>query len=174
MVSPDGRYVAFCCNANVSDLVPGAYGSYNNYYNVYLRDMWAGTNALISQDWYGDGLWDDSATNCVFSPDGHWILFATAASYVTADTPDGVFSLYARNLVEQTTTLISIRPKPSALGGTYATRYSAPILVGWRSSAACARSPFAIWLSKPPRWRPVMAKPPASVGMGVTSPPDTR
>ena len=111
VVSPDGRCVAFCCNADVSDLVPGAYGSYNNYYNVYLRDMWAGTNALISQDWYGDGLWDDSATNCVFSPDGHWILFATAASYVTADTPDGVFSLYARNLVEQTTTLISIGPE---------------------------------------------------------------
>ncbi len=122
-MSPDGRAVAFSCDADVSELVPGVGGG-GYRYNVFLHDLLTGTNDLISVNLAGSGLYTPGTTNSTFSPDGRWVLFSASEANLTTNNVNHVPSLFGRDLLNRTTVLLSVGPngEPNwgcAEGGTF-------------------------------------------------------
>jgi|GEM_PF-411240 len=106
-ISGDGRYVAF--ESYDTDLTPGASGSYQE---IFLRDMTAGTNQLVSVNS------SNQAANayCILygmSRDGRYLLFGSYANNLTANDTNNQSNLFVRDVVAGTTTLVTVN-----LGGT--------------------------------------------------------
>jgi Tol biopolymer transport system component len=103
VVSPDGTKVAFLSRAH--DLVPGMPNDV--YVNVYVRDLVAGTTELVSVS-NGGAPGDLDSTYPVFSPDGTKIAFGSQARNLTPQSVGGHHQLYLRDLVADTTEMISV------------------------------------------------------------------
>ena len=86
-VSADGRFVVFASGA--TDLVAGT--PTNGKFQIYVRDLRAGTTALVSANRAGTGGGNGDSADCAISGDGRFVLFTSFATDLTAtSTPTTV------------------------------------------------------------------------------------
>jgi uncharacterized repeat protein (TIGR01451 family) len=110
--SPDGTKVAF---ASQGALLPDHEGSPDggSWTDVFVRDLSAGTTALVSVDVTGTKVGNEASYAPVFSPDGSRIAFISRASDLGPTDANGFEDVYVRDLGTGTTTLVT-----AAAGGT--------------------------------------------------------
>ena len=109
-ISGNGRYVAFTSSAD--NLVPG---DTNKAHDVFIRDLLAGTTALVSVSTDGIDPGNGDSFSPVISADGRYVLFHSKASNLASGSfGSGVENLFFRDL--QTATTYAL-----ASGGVYAT-----------------------------------------------------
>ena len=101
-VSADSRYVVF--QSDASDLVPG---DTNGVTDIFLRDTYTGVTRLISVAADG-GFANGASTQPVMTPDGTCVAFISAASNLVAGDTNGIPDVFVRDLITQTTWLISV------------------------------------------------------------------
>lgn len=101
-VSANGRYVVY--QSDASDLVPG---DTNGVTDIFLRDTYTGTTRLISMAADG-GFANGPSTQPVMTPDGTCVAFISAASNLVAGDTNGMPDVFVRDLITQTTWLISV------------------------------------------------------------------
>ena len=82
VLSADGRFVAFTSTAN--NLVSGAT---NDTGDVYVRDLVAGTNALVSVSTNGVSPGNGISSLSMISADGRYVLFHSKAGNLSAGFP---------------------------------------------------------------------------------------
>lgn len=134
VVSADGRYVLFYGDAD--DLVPQNLGSNSNIDQVFVRDLQSDTTTLISlsadgvsagnNDSGGSGSGGINSSLYVISGNGRFVLFTSLATNLVSPAPVNPHQLYVRDLVANTTRLVSIGTdgNPAAsTGGFNAGRY---------------------------------------------------
>ena len=102
MLSTNAQYVAF--ESDASDLLPG---DTNGVSDIFVRDLQAGTNILVSVAADG-GFANSASTAPVMTPDGRWVVFISAATNLVAGDANGIPDVFVRDLVAQTTTLVSV------------------------------------------------------------------
>jgi Tol biopolymer transport system component len=110
VVSPDGRFVLFASTAD--NLAPATNGQPYRaaplpWYNVYLRDRASNTVVLVSVGADGTSLADQDVTPTGISTNGQFALFETTADNVTPGANSGVSTVYLRDVINGTTTLVS-------------------------------------------------------------------
>ena len=102
-ISSDGRYVAFTSNA--ANLGPGL-GA--RTYQVFVRDVQAGTSTVVSRASGATGAFGDGPSDQpTISADGQIVAFRSAASNLHADDGDVVSDVFVRDLQAATTMLAS-------------------------------------------------------------------
>ena len=100
-VSTNGRYAVF--QSDASDLLPG---DTNGVSDIFVRDLQAGSNILMSVA--ADGSWGNGAsTDPVMTPDGRYVAFVSAATNLVAGDTNGIADVIVRNLVNGTMRLVS-------------------------------------------------------------------
>jgi len=104
MISPDGRYVVFVSYA--SDLVAGL-GNPGGWWQVYLRDRYAGVNELISANLDGKPGGGHSSQPAV-TPGGRFVLFGSDADDLVAGDTNGMYDAFVRDRLTGTTERISV------------------------------------------------------------------
>jgi len=98
-ISGDGRYVVFSSSAD--NLVAG---DTNRAQDVFVRDLPAGTTALVSVSLNGVNPGNSNSFSPVISTDGRYVLFHSTASNLTAGSfGTGVENLFFRDLQTATT-----------------------------------------------------------------------
>jgi Tol biopolymer transport system component len=100
-ITPDGRYAAF--ESDSTNLVPG---DVNDERDIFVRDLQAGTIALISVD-ASSGPLNSGSYYPSMTPDGRYVAFASWASNVVAGDTNGTYDIYLRDTVAGTTILVS-------------------------------------------------------------------
>jgi len=100
-ITPDGRFVTFTSYA--SNLVPG---DTNNTEDIFLRDRTAGTTTRVS---VGDSENQANALSSwgTISANGRYVAFSSTANNLVPNDADFRDDIYVRDLVNQTTTLVS-------------------------------------------------------------------
>jgi hypothetical protein len=102
-VSTNGRYVAFYSEAD--NLVPG---DTNGYRDVFVRDILAGTNYLVSVNTNGTGCANGPSTSPAISGNGRYVAFTSSASNLVANDTNNATDVFLRDLESNTTTLVSV------------------------------------------------------------------
>jgi Tol biopolymer transport system component len=100
-ISGDGRYVAFTSGAD--NLVPG---DNNKALDVFVRDLQAGTTALVSVKTGGGGPATGSSYSPWLSADGRYVLFRSTAANLASGSFSGE-NLFLRDLQSSTTYALS-------------------------------------------------------------------
>jgi hypothetical protein len=123
MVSTNGRYVVF--QSDAGDLVPG---DANGVSDIFRRDLVVGTTTLVSVATNG-GFASGASTDPVMTPDGRYVVFLSAATNLVANDTNGLVDVFARDMVSNTTTLVSVRAvaPPSGTSSTL-TPLVAPVI----------------------------------------------
>jgi Tol biopolymer transport system component len=85
LISADGRYVVFLSSA--TNLTAG---QINTNWNVFRRDLQAGTNTLVSVGINGVSPGNGDASDPVMSPDGRYVAFLSAANNLATGITSGV------------------------------------------------------------------------------------
>ncbi len=99
-VSDDGRFVAFDSAS--------AFGGGVGTFQAYVRDLLTGRTILVSRASGANGAAADAvAFSPTISGDGRRVAFSSTARNLTPDGTAGTFQVYVRDLVAQTTTLVS-------------------------------------------------------------------
>lgn len=101
-LSKDGRYVAFCSEANnlvINDM--------NGQTDVFVKDTWTGQVRLVSVSSSGVQGNNESA-NPRLTPDGRFVVFTSLANNLVPGDTDGDYDVFVRDLVGQTTTRVSV------------------------------------------------------------------
>lgn len=89
----DGRYVAFTSSAtNLID------GDINQCQDVFVRDLEAGTNILVSWSLDGTGPGDNHSYAPFITGDGRYVLFRSMSTNLAAGAFSGAENLYVRDL----------------------------------------------------------------------------
>ncbi len=111
-MSADGQLIVFESEAN--NLVPN---DFNNAKDIFLYDRGTGRVSLVSVDKTGTGSginelvgignWSRSFDPRI-TPDGRYVVFLSYANDLTNETAGGLPGVFVRDLVNNTTTLISI------------------------------------------------------------------
>jgi Tol biopolymer transport system component len=108
-ISFDGRLVSFVTDTHSTDMASA--GDPNSGADVFVRDMVAGTNMLVSVNYSGMASGNGASSNAVMSPNGRWVAFITTATDLlepvmgggSGDAPRG---LYVRDLGSNTARFI--------------------------------------------------------------------
>jgi Tol biopolymer transport system component len=79
--------------------------------NVFVRNIASGSTKLVSMNLLGDGGGSDISFNPLFSPDDRWIVFASGATNLTTSSTGSLTNLFARDLLLNTTRMISVGPE---------------------------------------------------------------
>ncbi len=104
-LSSDGKLVAFQSTAAANEIAPGPYGEGNSLgADVFVRNISAGTNQLISINARGTASGNGPSTEPMFSPDDRWLLFRSAANDLSSSSGAGLF---ARDLMANTTVQVN-------------------------------------------------------------------
>jgi Tol biopolymer transport system component len=107
VISANGRFVAF--DSAASNLVSN---DSNGAKDVFVRDLVTGITTLVSVN--AAGTASGNALSALPGPmmgisaDGHRVLFMSAASDLTANDNNGAIDVFVRDLIRQTTTLVSV------------------------------------------------------------------
>jgi Tol biopolymer transport system component len=99
-ISSNGQYVVFTSSAD--NLVPGG----TNARNVYIRDLQAGTTALVSVSTNGVDPGNGDSFLPIISADGRYVLFHSGASNLAAGSVSGE-NLFFRDLQAGTTYVLT-------------------------------------------------------------------
>ena len=101
-VSANGRFVAFYSDAD--DLVPN---DTNGFGDVFVRDLIAGTNILVSVNTNGSASGDGLSTDPAISSNGQYVVFTSSADNLV---PGGTNeqNVYIRDWQAGTTALVSV------------------------------------------------------------------
>ena len=111
-ISTNGRYVAFASDAD--NLVANAT---NGFRNVYVSDLYTGSNTLVSVDTNGLAAAGNSSDPSM-SWDGRFVVFSsTASNIVPGDTNDSS-DIFIRDLQSGTTSLVSVNENGNGPGTT--------------------------------------------------------
>jgi Tol biopolymer transport system component len=103
-ISADGRYVAFDSGAdNLST------GDNNGFTNVFVRDL-AGATTLASVTFDNSAGANGPSGGPSISADGRFVAFSSEADNLSPDDDNGVVNIFVRDLVAETTTLVSRAP----------------------------------------------------------------
>jgi Tol biopolymer transport system component len=102
-LSPDARFVLFVNNSNlVSSTAKGDI-------HVYMRDMQAGTTAMVDVDTNGIGAAFGQPSAPQMSADGRFVVFECPDAGLAANDRNRAFDVFVRDLATHTTELISAR-----------------------------------------------------------------
>jgi Tol biopolymer transport system component len=121
IVSPDGRYVVFASTANnlialrtnqpLPAVIPPPM-------NVFLRDRTSATTTLISLNVSGTGGGNDNSWPVAVSTNGRYVLFESSANNLVADDTNNATDIFVRDLVADSTLLVSSSANGAAGNGT--------------------------------------------------------
>lgn len=101
MISTNGRYALF--ESRASNLVAG---DTNGSADIFLRDLLAGTNVLVSAN--TNGLTPNGPSRSpVMTPDARVVAFVSEASDLVAGDTNGIADIFVRDLQTGVTTLAS-------------------------------------------------------------------
>lgn len=101
-ISADGRFVAF---QSLARLDPDDGDGYDD---VYVRDLQTNSTTLVSRASGVSGATGNFySRNPSVSADGRFVAFHSAASNLHPDDPDAIQDVYVRDLLANTTTLVS-------------------------------------------------------------------
>lgn len=103
-LSNDGRFIAFTSTA--SNL---AGAGDNATHGVFLRDHQTNAVELISAAPTGARSGTAASDRPALSADGRYVVFASAASNLVAGDTNNSWDVFARDLLTETTTLVSVR-----------------------------------------------------------------
>ena len=110
--TPDGNGVVL--DTSASNLGPS---DTNGLSDIYLHDLTTGQNQLLSVNAAGTGSGNGGSAVPVISPDGNYVAFqSNAADLGPADT-NGASDVYIRDLVADTTELVSVDVTGTHAGG---------------------------------------------------------
>jgi Tol biopolymer transport system component len=110
-LSGDGRFVAFTSTAN--DLVAG---DGNGVADVFVRDRVAGTTVRASVGAGGAEALGASGEPAI-SADGRYVAFTSSAANLVANDTNGVGDIFVRDLVDATTTRVSVTAGGAQVSG---------------------------------------------------------
>jgi Tol biopolymer transport system component len=108
IISQDGRYVLFASTANNLTLTNNNLSVLPSRFNVFLRDNLDGTTTLVSANQAGTGGGNGDSFPTGISANGQFALFESSASDLVANDTNNVSDIFVRDLVNGTTTLVSI------------------------------------------------------------------
>jgi RHS repeat-associated protein len=115
LVSADGSRVIFISRA--TDLAAGIDDA-NAAEDIYAYDVATGTVSAVAVNSAGNGTGDRAATDPVMSADGRYVAFASAAgNLVAGKTNTNYPDVFLRDLLSNTTTLVSINAAGTGNGG---------------------------------------------------------
>lgn len=106
--SPDGTKIAFTTYS--ADL---GYSDTNDYVDVFVRDVVAGTTTLVSVNMAGTGTGNSYSWAPVWSPDGTKIAFQSGATDLHPISRPGSRGIYIRDLEAETTVPASLNDSGS-------------------------------------------------------------
>ncbi len=110
-ISGDGRYVAF--DSGASNLAPG---DTNDQFDIFVRDLVAGTTERVSVS--SDGAQGDMRSdNPSISDDGRFVTFESQASNLVAGDTNHVQDVFLRDRQLGTTQRISVAPDGTQANG---------------------------------------------------------
>jgi Tol biopolymer transport system component len=101
-ISADGRYVAF--ESIATDLVAG---STNGNVHIFVRDLLAGTTALVSVD-SSDVQGNDDSSSASISADGRYVAFESLSTNLVAGGTNGNVHIFVRDRQTGITTIVSV------------------------------------------------------------------
>ena len=120
IVSADGRYLLFASTANnlalLTNGVPMSAATLPTL-NVFLRDRASNTTTLVSVNLTGTGGGNGNSVPFGISTNGQFVLFESAASNLVANDTNNVQDIFVRDLVNGTTTLVSVNTNGWSGGG---------------------------------------------------------
>jgi Tol biopolymer transport system component len=102
-VSSNGQFVAFYSDAD--NLVTG---DTNGFRDVFVRDLVAGTNYLVSVNTNGNASGDSMSFDPAISGDGRYVAFTSSADNLVAGDTNRAQDVFVRDLQAGTTTLVSV------------------------------------------------------------------
>ena len=79
----------------------------NGVYDVFVKDMSNGMIERVSVDSAGSEANSDSS-NSIISPNGQYVVFDSPASNLVLDDTNGVYDVFVRDVVNNTTTRVSL------------------------------------------------------------------
>ena len=99
-LSPDGQWLAFVLSGQ-----------------LHLKAMnLPGTNySLISSNYNSPVSYSGESGNPKFTGDGQWLLFSSTSGTLISNTPSVSYGIYARNLVQNKTRFVSVKPSDFAI-----------------------------------------------------------
>ena len=104
VVSINGQYVCFASDAD--NLVANDTNDTNGYRQVFVRDVNAGTNILVSADTNGLPAAGVSSEASI-SGNGRYVVFSSSAASLVSGDANSSVDVFERNLQDGTTTLVS-------------------------------------------------------------------
>jgi Tol biopolymer transport system component len=102
-VSSNGQFVAFYSDAD--NLVPG---DTNGYRDVFLRDLIAGADYLVSVNTNGNAPGDGISTDPAISGDGRYVAFTSSADDLVYGDTNQAQDVFVRDMKAGITTLVSV------------------------------------------------------------------
>jgi Tol biopolymer transport system component len=121
-ISANGRFVAF--ESDASDLTAHP-GPAERAVNVFVRDLATGTTMLASVTSDGTASGNLSSHGPSLSANGRFVVFESDASDLVANDTNTEGDLFVRDLVQLTTTLVSVNAAGTASGNGES---SAPVI----------------------------------------------
>jgi hypothetical protein len=116
-ISSNGSLVIFESTSPASAYVTNISDA-NGAQDILLRDMTTGEMRLISINFAGTGSGNAASSNAVLSPNARWVAFeSTATDLLAGNVTGGIRSLFARDLLSNTTELVSVGPNGSTQWG---------------------------------------------------------
>ena len=111
-ISADARFVAF--ESVADNLSPD---DNNSFTNIFVRDLVANTTTLVSRRTGPAGAdANDNSFQPGISGDGRYVAFQSDANNLSPDDNNAFTNVFVRDLVANTTTLVSRRPGPGGAG----------------------------------------------------------
>src|SRR5205814_8121366 len=104
VIGADGRFVLFLSSA--SNLATN--DDAGKYVDVFLRNRTNNTTSLLSVNVSGTGGGNGHSISPVISADGRFVAFESAASNLVADDANNVSDIFLRDLLTNTTSLVSV------------------------------------------------------------------
>ena len=118
IISKDGRYVLFASTANNLTLTNNNNSVLPCRFNVFLRDRTSQTTTLVSVNQNGTGGGNGDSFPTGISTNGQFALFESSASDLVANDTNNVSDIFVRDVINGTTTLVSIGTDGGNANGT--------------------------------------------------------
>jgi hypothetical protein len=132
-ISTNGQFALF--ESAASDLVANDTNSAND---VFVRDVVNGTMTLVSVSTNGSSA-NGTSRSSVMTPDGRYVAFVSAASYLVAGDTNGIPDVFVRDLQAGTTALVSV--------GAKSTNSTSPLLGGSESPEITPDGRYVVFYS---------------------------